>query len=87
MGFQGVTEARCQGRHGGSRSGWVSFRGEVSVMKSICPLTVLDARLDHKLKSLSKYHKICESLRQDIKSIENHKDYILFQMMGGKGVY
>jgi len=56
-------------------------------MKSICPLTVLDARLDHKLESLSKYHKICESLRQDIKSIENHKDYILFQMMGGKGVY
>jgi hypothetical protein len=53
----------------------------------VCPLVQLDARLEHKLKSLSKHHQICEGLREDIKHLQSQKRYIYFQMMNGRGIY
>lgn len=53
----------------------------------VCPLKVLDARLDHKMKSLDKHMRICHELKKDIQNIENEKTFIYFHMMNGKGVY
>lgn len=47
----------------------------------------LDARLDHKLKALSKHHRIVEILKEEIRVIESEKRFTYFQMMNGKGVY
>jgi len=53
----------------------------------ICPLVKLDARLEHKLKSLAKYHGICESLKQDIRVIESEKRYLYSHLMNKREVY
>lgn len=52
----------------------------------VCPLVVLDARLEHKMKALNKHMRICQELKKDIKEIEEEKRYIYFKLMGGKGV-
>jgi flagellar biosynthesis chaperone FliJ len=44
----------------------------------------LDARLEHKLKSLAKYHKIVEDLRRDIYVIKSEKEHAYFHLMNGK---
>lgn len=53
----------------------------------VCPLVILDARLDHKLKALEKHMRICQELKKEVLQIEEEKKFTYFQMMGGKGVY
>ena len=51
----------------------------------VCPLKVLDNKLDYKIKSLSKHRRICEGLAEDIKRIEERKSLIVFEMRNGRG--
>lgn len=57
--------------------------GEVMV----CPLVVLEARLEHKMKALEKHMHICQELKKDIFKIQDEKKYTYFELMNGKGVY
>lgn len=52
----------------------------------VCPLKVLEARLEHKMKALNKHMRICQELKKDIFEIENEKTFTYFHLMNGKGI-
>ena len=53
----------------------------------VCPLVILDEKLEYKMKSLEKHMRICQGLKKEIFDLQNEKKFTYFQLMGGKGVY
>lgn len=53
-------------------------------MGKVCPLDVVEARLDHKYKALKKHADIVRCLKEEIIIIETEKRFIYSCLMKGR---